>query len=229
MRGLLKKIERGRDLSGDEYEELLKYIERLQSVSPEAYAVFYDQYGSIMFNDYNIFIPRFAYGRDDFLNYLSGRPELLEHRNHDLPLTLFPPKLYPYLQYTFGSLIPIQAVSPVLCMGQIGPDSLPAPRAAAAILKYEESNPYKEQGLKTHFERLARYSFITRLQSYRYLTGKKSASDRIEFVSSDRLGGIFTNKQKSIYYYLFLTQAEEVKARNACNFLNQILYDRGSP
>ncbi len=224
MRGVLKKIERRRDLSDDEYAKLLQYIENLTESSPEAYALFYDQYGAILLKDYNTFISRFAWGRDDFFDYLRNRPDLLKQAN--LPLTMFPSAFHPYLEYTFGSTVPVQSMRSVLFLNKIGTTGLPAPRPGKPVFKYEEANPFKEQGLKTHFERLARYSFITRLQSYRYLTRNKSAFDRIEYHSPDRLGGIFTNKQKSIYYYLFLSEAEEVKARNACDYLNFILYDR---
>lgn len=230
MRGILKKIERGRDLHEYEYEQLLSYIENLQKTSPEAYAVFYDQYASVLVNDYHTFISRFACGRDDFFNFLWKRPDMLKQLSQsNVPLTIFPPEFHSYLEYTFGSTVPIQAMQAVLLVNKIGAKGLPQPRSEDAILKYEEANPYKEQGLKTHFERLARYSFITRLQSYRYLTRSKSAFDRIVYHSPDCLGGIFTNKQKSIYYYLFLSEAEETKARNACNFLNLTLYDREQP
>lgn len=230
VRGLLKKIERGHYLSEAEYGELLEYIENLQKTSPEAYTVFYDQYAFALYNNYNTFIPRFALGRDDFFNYLWSQPDMLKQLNQpNVPLTIFPSEFHPYLEYTFGSTVPIQAMQAALLLNKIGAKGLPKPRSGEAVLKYEESNPYKEQGLKIHFERLARYSFITRLQSYRYLTGKKSAYDRIEYHSPDRLGGIFTNKQKSIYYYLFLSEAEEAKTRNACDFLNLILYDREQP
>lgn len=224
MRGVLKKIERRRDLSDDEYAELLQYIENLPESSPEAYALFYDQYAAILLKDYNTFISRFAWGRDDFFDYLRNRPDLLKQTN--LPLIMFPSAFHPYLEYTFGSTVPVQSMRSVLFLNKIGSTALPVPRPGKAVFKYEESNPFKEQGLKTHFERLARYSFITRLQSYRYLTRNKSTFDRIEYHSPDRLGGIFTNKQKSIYYYLFLSEADEVKARNACDYLNLILYDR---
>jgi hypothetical protein len=227
MRGVLKKIERGLALSEIEYEDLLKYIENLQKTSPEAYAVFHDQYASVLFNEYSTFVPRFVLGGDDFINYLWNHPDLCKQLSQsDLPLTMFPSDCHPYLEYTFGSTVPVQAMVSTILPNNIGTNDLPHPRLGQAILKYEKSNPYKEQGLKSHFERLARYSFITRLQSYRYLTRSKSSYDRIEYHSPDRLGGIFTNKQKSIYYYIFLSEAEEIKARNACEFLNLILYDR---
>jgi hypothetical protein len=226
MRSLLKKIERGRDLSGDEYEQLLRYIEQLGLTSPEAYAVFYDQYAALLYDHYDTFIPRFSMGRDDFFDYLLSHPDLLKPGHRLLPLDAFPSRFHPYLEYTFGPNIPVQSLGPVTELAQQGLNNLPAPRSGSAVLKYEEANPYKEPGLKTHFERLARYAFITRVQSYRYLTRRKSSSDRIEYILPDCLGGIFTNKQKSIYYYLFLSEADAVKAQNACNLLNLILYNR---
>jgi hypothetical protein len=55
------------------------------------------------------------------------------------------------------------------------------------------------------------------------LTRNKAHADKIDFVGPDRLGGIFTNKQKSIYYYIYLTEQNEVKARNACRILHLAL------
>lgn len=104
---------------------------------------------------------------------------------------------------------------------------LPRPRETDLVYKYEEGNPYKEIGLSTHFERLGRFVFITRLQSYRYLTRNKASQDRIQYVSPDCLGGIFTNKEKSIYYYIFLTEPDQLKAQNAARLLNLTLYDKG--
>lgn len=106
-------------------------------------------------------------------------------------------------------------------------DLLPRPRETDLVYKYEEGNPYKEIGLSTHFERLGRFVFITRLQSYRYLTRNKASQDRIQYVSPDCLGGIFTNKEKSIYYYIFLTEPDQLKAQNAARLLNLTLYDKG--
>jgi hypothetical protein len=226
MRSILKKIERRLDLSEAEYCDLLNYMENLQRNSPEAYAIFYDEYASILGEEYDTFIPRFRYGRDDFFNYLCSHPELNQRLSkYGLPLTVFPSELHPYLQYTFGSSLPVLDVFSLLDSTKSSPD-LPQPRSGMPVFKYEDSNPYKERGLKTHFERLARYSFVTRLQSYRYLTRGKASCDRMEYVSPDCLGGIFTNKQKSIYYYLFLSEADEIKAHNACALLNLVFYSR---
>lgn len=227
MRRLLKKIERGKSLTPEEYQDLLEYIETLRASSPEAYAVFLDQYASLLLSGYNTYIPRFACEREDFFNYLLTRPDLLHHLEQaPLPVEVFPPALQPYLLYTFGNTVYAPTVEPLIRLHRGKVALLPAPRSGDVVYKYEESNPYKEQGLKTHFERLARYTFITRLQSYRYLTRNKSAADRIEYVSPDRLGGIFTNKQKSIYYYIFLTEADEIKAHTACRLLNLVFYNR---
>ncbi|MEN6351069.1 MAG: hypothetical protein ABFD08_16950, partial [Syntrophomonas sp.] len=89
---------------------------------------------------------------------------------------------------------------------------------------YEEANPFKEPGLKAHFERLGRYPFITRLQSYRYLTRNRASRDRIECREADRLGGIFSNKLRSIYYLIYLSEADSKKAETACQLLNSVFY-----
>jgi hypothetical protein len=101
---------------------------------------------------------------------------------------------------------------------------LPEPRQKVLVYKYETANPYKETGLKSHFDRIGRYSFVSRLQSIRYLRGSKASEDKIELISGDCLGGIFTNKEKSIYYYIFLTENNALKAKNACRVLNLALY-----
>lgn len=229
MRSLLKKIEHHHNLTEEEYRQLLEYIENLRRISPEAYLIFYDQYSTTLAQDYNTYIPRFSCGWEDFIDYLLTNPKQLDILSHTfLPVTAFPPELQPYLNYTFGPQVPSEAVQPLLQLEPQILNLLPAPRPGRAVLKYESANPYKEPGLKTHFERLARYSFVTRLQSYRYLTRNKSSQEKIEYIAPDRLGGIFTNKQKSIYYYIFLTEVDEIKAQNACKVLNLTLFKNRS-
>lgn len=230
MRRLLKKITKNEILSDYEYQQVLGYVEELRYQSPESYLVFYEQYANFLFRHYNTYLPRFAYGRDDFIDYLLLNPEMIKYLQSEPPIiNLFPVRFHPYIQYALMKNHKIQTILAIinLLRQNIENDNcLPVPRTEKIVYKYEDANPYKERGLKTHFERVARYSFVSRLQSYRYLTQHKSKQDRIEPISADQLGGIFTNKQKSIYYYIFLTEADEVKARNACQVLNLVLYGR---
>jgi len=156
------------------------------------------------------------------------KPELLQKlKEHPLSLELFPPELHPYLQYSFtrpADSLSLSILVNFLDNNQELVSQLPAARKNEVVCKFEEGNPYKEVGLKAHFDRLSRYSFITRLQSYRYLSAGKAVSDRIEFVAADRLGGIFTNREKSIYYFIFLSEANEIRAKNACHLLNMVFY-----
>lgn len=227
MRTILKKLERQQVLTGEEYQELMEYADELRLHSPESYLVFYDQFANHIYKEYSTYLPRFARGRDDFIDYLLTQPELVRELKHrPLPINIFPVKFHPYLLDTFKdeltssdfpSLIVLRADNNVI-------NEMPAPRTREVVYKYEDANPYKEQGLKSHFERLGRYSFVSRLQSYRYLTRHKAVQDKIEVIAGDQLGGIFTNKEKSIYYYIFLTEADEMKASHACQVLNLVLY-----
>ncbi len=230
MRGIFIKLERRKKLTSNEYQRLMEYADALRLDSPDSYALFYDRYASILHRDYAAFLPRFNYGIDDLFDFLLSHPEALASlEKTQLDLELFPGSLHPYIEYLLtsgpannefqGILQFIKPRSSLL--GQV-----PQPRSNPLVCKYEDSNPYKEIGLKQHFDRLGRYSFVTRLQSYRYLSGKKARQDRIEYVAPDQLGGIFSNKEKSIYYYIFLSEADPIKADNACKLLNSIFHGR---
>lgn len=228
MRGILRKLDQGQKLGKDEYQRLMEYIEELRDKSPESYMLFYERYALLLYQDYSTYLPRFAQGIDHLLNLLMEKPELLPKlKEHQLAMELFPPELHPYLQYSFtqpADSLSLSILFNFLDNNQELVNQLPAARKNEVVCKFEEGNPYKEVGLKAHFDRLSRYSFITRLQSYRYLSAGKAVSDRIEFVAADRLGGIFTNREKSIYYFIFLSEANEIKARNACSLLNMVFY-----
>lgn len=230
MRNILRKLERRQPLEEKEYEELMEYARKLRLDSPESYGLFYDQYEDYLLKDYATYLPRFAVGKDDFLDYLLSRPELIiTLQSSSLPISDFPGEFHPYLLHTFNNQAITRSVLPIIDFLIRNSDlinELPRPRTAEVVYKYEEANPYKELGLKTHFERIGRYSFVTRLQSYRYLTRNKAREDKIEVAGPDRLGGIFTNKQKSIYYYIYLTEKNETKAQNASRLLNSILDSR---
>lgn len=228
MREILRKLYRHQNIDEAEYAALMDYADELRTTSPESYQLFYQRFATILFLDYYTYLPRFAHGPDDLYNYLVSNPAILAAlKIGPLAIDSFPPHLREYLQWSYpegqviGSLLP--ALDFITTDNAVS-FALPSPRRRNLICKYEEANPYKELGLKSHFDRIGRYSFVSRLQSVRYLRGSKASEDKIETVSSDCLGGVFTNKEKSIYYYIFLTEADDIKAGNACQFLNQALY-----
>jgi len=229
MRRILRKLNQGEELGEEEYTQLLNYTEELMLHSPESYEVFYEQYASRLFQDYYTYIPRFRVGFEDLINYLGQHPEALYYLSlNPFPVNEFPPGLHPYLHYIFSNKAAVQELQDLMSITQneVVFKNLPNPREGSIVFKYEDGNINKEKGLRSHFNRLGRYSFITRLQTYRYLTRNKAATDRFEYIDSDRLGGIFTNKEKSIYYLIFLTEKDSLKARNACELLNLAFYGR---
>lgn len=229
MRVLLRKLEQNQPLKESEYEQLLAYIEQIQSSSPETYALFCRQYRQALLKDHSHYLPLFPAGRDELSEFLIRFPQAVEEIG-SIPASLsaFPANLHPYLLYmaqTSAAVLQDLTTYTVKAQEISGTSvSLPQPRQGEVVYKFEDSNPFKEMGLKAHFDRLSRFSFITRLQSYRYLTGSKAARDRIETVDGQCLGGIFTNKEKSIYYYIFLSEDDLSKAQLACQVLNTALY-----
>jgi hypothetical protein len=230
MGTVLQKITQHMPLGENELTRLTAYAERLRIKSPESYRSFYDLYADILYRDYDLCLTRFRYGRDDFYDYLMQNPDFLNNPADPLlSLEDFPPFLQEYLRYSYGSTIDQTAIHALQALlgGATPVDSdLPAPRQRDVVYKYENGNSYKELGLKSHFEKIGRQSFVSRIQSYRYLRGNKSSTDKIEVLGPDYLGGIFTNKEKSIYYYIFLTESNYQKAVNACRLLNTHLYGR---
>lgn len=224
MRRIIRKINRREKLTDTEYSELMQYIESLKLTSPPSYHLFYEKYAGLLYADYNTLISKYAWDMDELINYLTLNPDLFSAAN--ISITAFPIVAHPYLYDIFNATtINIPAFwRDILLLHENS--ELPKPRTDNIIIKYEEANPYKEKGLKYHFERLANYAFINRIQSYRYLTGGKANLDRFDVIAPDCLGGIFTNKEKSIYYYLFLTEANIDKAKNAAKLLNQAFYNR---
>lgn len=228
MRAIFNKLERCQVLNEDEYIKLMEYANELRGDSPDSYALFYKRYASLLYRDYSIFLPRFSCGIDDLLDFLLNKPEVSVNLGKaPINLGLFPEHLHAYIQHLLnhstahpGMADLLQLIKPHnLPLGQV-----PVPRQKPLVCKFEDANPYKEIGLKQHFDRLGRYSFITRLQSYRYLSRNKASKDRFEYIAPDQLGGIFSNKQKSIYYYIFLSENDRIKAENACQFLNSVFY-----
>jgi hypothetical protein len=228
MRPIFRKLYRHQILSDEEYSALMHYAEDLRASSPQSYALFYERFALLLFQDHYTYLPRFAYGMDDFYNFILKNPDLIEElRSNALPLERFPRQFHEYLRFAYGEKVKPAAVLPRLEFMQTDNTDgfdLPEPRRKGIICKYEGANPYKEIGLKSHFGRISRYSFVSRLQSVRYLRGNKAREDKIEVLGADCLGGIFTNKEKSIYYYIFLTEQDLTKANNACRVLNEALY-----
>ncbi|MDD2586099.1 MAG: hypothetical protein PHT79_08675 [Syntrophomonadaceae bacterium] len=228
MRRILKKLDHHQELNTEEYGQLMEYAAQLRVNSPESYELFYNKYALILYQEFATYLPRFTSGIDDLINFLISNPEIVSLlSNSSVPLSYFPNDLHNYLTYTFNGRLDTDSLAPVLNLIKKAGKAvfeLPQPRDNDIVLKYEDSNPYKETGLKTHFDRLGKYSFITRLQTYRYLTRTKASFDKFEYLYPDRLGSIFTNKDKSIYFYIFLTEADTNKAQNACQLLNLAFY-----
>ncbi|HWQ75392.1 MAG TPA: hypothetical protein VN441_08765 [Syntrophomonas sp.] len=230
IRLITDKINRGAGLSDDELSQLIIYADRLRRKAYENYRSFFDTYAPSLYREYGMVLPRFRWGRNDFYDYLRQNPDFLrEHPQTLLSPDDFPGFLHEYLQFECAGVIDpteIQTLLERLTASPCDDRSLPAPRQKDAVYKYEDGNSYKELGLKSHFEKIGRYDFVSRIQSYRYLRGNKSSTDKIEVLGPDCLGGIFTNKEKSIYYYIFLTESNYQRAVNACRLLNRELYDR---
>lgn len=227
MRSILRKLDRQHDLTDEEYRLLLEYVEDMGRKSPQSYALLYRQYAEVLEGEYGTILPRHPIGMDDLVDFLLSHRQLLPDvlQGH-IPMHYFPAELQPYVDYTFKHPEDYQYLQRLVgWLTEIEDDAsaLPLPRQGEVVCIYEEGNPYKETGLKTCFDRLGRYSFVTRLQSYRYLTRSKASRDRIEVLAPDKLGGIFTNKDKSIYYFIFLSESDPVKAENACRLLNAVV------
>lgn len=227
---VLQKINQHTLLNETEIARLTAYAERLRRKSSEVYRSFYDLYADILYRDYRLCLTCFRYGRDDFYDYLIQNPNfLLDHSEPILAVEDFPAFLHEYLNFIYGpaiNLAEIETLQELLRGNTSVVSDLPAPRNKEVVYKYEDGNSYKELGLKSHFEKIGRYDFVSRVQSYRYLRGNKSSTDKIEVLGPDYLGGIFTNKEKSIYYYIFLTESNYQKAVNACRLLNNNFYSR---
>lgn len=228
VRPILRKLYGQKSLSDMEYSQLMEYAENLRANAWPSYQLFYERFAAILARDYNTYLPRYAYGSDDFFDYLLSHPAQLEKvQAQGATIDVFPSYLHAYLADAFPDGVVKPAGLPwtdLLAASDRASLALPRPRRRDLVCKYESGNAYKEIGLKSHFERIGRYSFVSRLQSIRYLRGHKAGEDSIEPVSNDCLAGVFTNKEKSIYYYVFLTEADDNKARNACLVLNRALY-----
>jgi len=226
MEIIFNKIEQGQPLGDREREKLDAYLERLRRSEPDSFQDIYNRYANTLFSSYNIYVPRFTNEPDEFFHFLINNPFFLTSENEYVIRDVIPQHLLRYFDHTFFDGIKLNPLSSLgQAPGRETTHDLPQPREKDAVIKYESANPFKEAGLKSHFERLARYPFISRLQSYRYLNNNKASQDRIYVISGDTLGGIFTNKDRSIGYYIYLTENDCSKAVNACRLLNRELYD----
>lgn len=230
MRSILRKLYRHQELTGEEYDLLMQYAQDLRQSCQPAYELFYDRFSAILYQDHHVSLPYFRYGIDDVIDYLLSNPGLADElgRKSYYP-EMFPSGLRDYLQSIDLQNTLYNHVLPTLDLMRNSGNiiDLPRPRNTSLVCKFESGNPLKESGLKAHFDRVGSYSFISRLQSVRYLRGSKASRDKFEVISGDCLGGIFTNKEKSIYYYAFLTENDLNKAHNACRVLNGALYGYG--
>ena len=224
MRAIFRKIKRRQILTAEEKLRLSDYAQNVWKTPRGEF--FRQEYGWYLAEDQQLYLPAFACTASDLCFYLIDHPTLITQlATEKLTLKDFPADFHLYLIHTFQGELTWPDIKP--WFGNVDwndPNSLPSARKVPAVYKYETNNPNKEAGLKSHFERLARYPFVSRLQSYRYLTKNKVSETPIEVVSPDSLGGIFTNKEKSIYYFIYLTEADEKKAANACRVLNSALY-----
>lgn len=227
MRHILRKITKGLSLSNIEEENLLSYCQNLRYKSPESYLVFYEQYRQRLFQKQHILIPNLDFGLDDIIDYLLQNQKYIALIKQEyFSEEFFPLYLRKYVHilmnepkhYSFLLSI-INEINNL----DISLRELPQARKKNVVIKFEDANINKEIGLKHHFERIARYSFVNRIQSYRYLSSNKANQDRIDYYSPDCLKGVFTNKDKSIMYYIFLSEHDEIKAINACHILNMSL------
>ncbi len=227
MRAILRKLYRHQELTGEEYDRLMQYAQDLRQTYQPAYEQFYGRFAAILYQDYHVSLPYFNCGLDDVLDYLLSNPGLVgDLGNKPYDPEMFPPHLRDYLQSIDLQDTIYNHVLPTLELIKSRADiiDLPRPRNTSLVCKFETGNPLKEAGLKAHFDRVGSYSFVSRIQSVRYLRGSKASRDKFEVISADCLGGIFTNKEKSIYYYVFLTENDLNRANNACRVLNGALY-----
>lgn len=228
MRTVLRKLQRHQPLTEEDRADLLQYADYLRNASLPSYELFYERYASWLHHRHHIHLPRSNYGVDDLYDFLLAHPHLIgQISSGQLDPGLFPVHLQYYLSSAEGLDALYITVLPALEYirpGDSRTGELPRARLSELVVKYESGNPSKETGLKAHFDRLGAYPFITRLQSVRYLRGTKASQDRVEVISGDCLGGIFTNKAKSIYYLVYLTENDGAKAGQACRLLNRDLY-----
>src|SRR5664280_350145 len=150
MRAILRKLYRHQNLNEAEYAELMGYADGLHTTSIESYQIFYERFAAILFQDYYTYLPRFAYGSDDFFDYLLNNPSLLATLQvHPLPTDVFPPYLQEYLRHTYGDGLVTANLLPRLNLLRADNGAglaLPQPRQQDLVCKYEEANPYKEIG-----------------------------------------------------------------------------------
>jgi len=228
MRAILRKIAGHVTLDAGEYERLLNYIEELRAGEGNSYRVFYENYGAILERDYGVYLSRFPVDRADLVEFIMANPATAAALQRGrLPLSSFPPRFRDYLRAEYGEFLEPERLRDILdwvSRGRVAEGGLPRAREGEPVLVYEAGNANKEWGLKQHFTRLARYPFITRLATVRYLTRNKAKIDRFKVQGDDLLAGIYTNREKSFYFLVYLTEAVPFKTENACRLLNLVFY-----
>lgn len=228
MRPVLRKISDRVPLAPREFRQLIDYVEHVRAHGEASYQVFRQNYGSVLYELYGIYLSRFGTGRAELAEFLFANPGVARTlRGTPLPVNAFPTRFRGYLREEYGESLQPSDVEDILrwLPGDKDKDAgLPREREQEPVLVYEAGNPGKEWGLQQHFERIARHRFVTRVVSVRYLARGKAKKDRFEVRGDDVLGGIFTNREKSIYFMVYLTEAEPSKTANACQLLNLVFY-----
>ncbi|MDH7496982.1 MAG: hypothetical protein QHH05_00840 [Syntrophomonadaceae bacterium] len=225
---MLRKVARRLPLDAGEMERLHRYVRELRSADPQGFALLCETYGEALEGEYGFSLDGVEAGRGELLAHLLQHPGLVEELAREpQPLEAFPPRLRPYLASEFGGRVTAAQVQDLLAWVREleKPKELPMARKGDAVLVYEEGNPGKETGLEAHFQRVARLPFVTRLVSVRYLRRGKASADRFEVRGDDCLSGVFTHRDKSIYYLVYLTEADADKAGQACRLLNWLFCD----
>ena len=60
MRAIFRKLYRHQILNDEEYGSLMHYAEDLRLTSPQSYALFYERFASLLFQDHYTYLPRFC-------------------------------------------------------------------------------------------------------------------------------------------------------------------------
>jgi hypothetical protein len=83
-------------------------------------------------------------------------------------------------------------------------------------IQHEDQNKGKHPGLQKYLERLTKKSYVTRIQTTRYVPDKPSeARFRVDPVSSDRLKGTFWDGEVAVEFLVHLSENDLRKAEAA--------------
>ncbi len=229
MRAILKKIKTLSALDPSEFAALVAYIEHLGQTSLASYSLFYSEYSSKLIKQYNLRIPKYYFGADEIVNYcVQNIANLTAAKNMALHSFPFPHSYSSFIEQICSQEQNDFVVADLLNMFAIDPEEnniYPSPRQTDIVKIFEDGNAKKETGLDFHFKRLQNYSFISRIQTIKYLQKHKATKDCFKTNAPDKIRGIYTNNQKSVYYLVYLTEADPKKAANACRLLNRMFYN----